>query len=390
MKKRRFGLIDKLPSGKYRARYTGPDGVRHKAATTFFDEADAIAWLRSEQKLIEFDEWTPPAERNRTREDQARTVGDWLNTWLNLNDHELAPSTMQDYRRTLNARILKATGRPGRLRDVPLIRLRRREIIEWWDACQTAYGHQTYNHNAYRRLHTALNAAVDRELIPANPASGIAAIRKKSPERKELPELPVMEAILDEMPDATKLVTILTLFHGMRIGEALALKRQHIIDDGETITVRIRGNLWRKVGEGMVYKDTPKTDAGYRDVPIFKRFHPDVRRHLKEHTGGSAGAWLFTTATGKTMMDTSFRSIQSRAKKRAGYDDIRLTPHYGRNWLITTLAEAHMTPVAIGEILGQRDLRTITEVYMRATAQTTRAILDDVDKAISNPKKDSG
>lgn len=65
-KKRSFGQIDTLPSGKHRARYTGPDGHLHKAPRTYFTKDDAAAWLRGEQKLIEFNEWSPPATHKRS------------------------------------------------------------------------------------------------------------------------------------------------------------------------------------------------------------------------------------------------------------------------------------------------------------------------------------
>lgn len=43
-----------------------------------------------------------------------------------------------------------------------------------------------------------------------------------------------------------------------------------------------------------------------------------------------------------------------RVKKTAGVTDL-LTPHYGRVWLITTLAEAGMPIPAIGRKMRQRD-----------------------------------
>lgn len=43
--KRSFGQVDKLPSGRFRARYTGPDGQRHKAPLTFDTKGDAETWL---------------------------------------------------------------------------------------------------------------------------------------------------------------------------------------------------------------------------------------------------------------------------------------------------------------------------------------------------------
>lgn len=63
-------------------------------------------------------------------------------------------------------------------------------------------------------------------------------------------------------------------------------------------------------------------------------------------------------------MDTSFRSVFHRAKSKAGVNS-EITPHYGRNWLITRLAEQQATPTEIGRILGQSDLSTILHTYMR-------------------------
>ena len=138
-KKRLFGTISRLSSGKYRARYTGPDGKKYSGPHPFFTKDDAGAWLRQEQKLIEFDEWQPPHLRYRTKEDATRTVGDWLYQWLDLQEKRLKPSTMVNYRATLDRRILTITGKAGRLRTIPLVRLTRRDVIDWWDICAPSH-----------------------------------------------------------------------------------------------------------------------------------------------------------------------------------------------------------------------------------------------------------
>lgn len=399
--KRRFGQIDKLPSGKYRARYTGPDGILHKAPATFFEKDDAAAWLRSEEKLIEFDEWAPPSTRTQSKEDRARTVGDWINEWLDLRTRgvdPLAPSTLQGYRDNLNRRILKVDGRAARLRDIPLTILTRRDVAAWWDDVNRQYNSAPYNRNAYRRLHTALQAAVDRDMISLNPVQVPEAAKRPKSHRKDLPEIEVMQGIVDQLDKSIprvdgrhKLIAILTLFHGLRIGEALGLRRRDVVIARDSIHVRVRGNVYRVPGTGMVHKPTPKTDAGHRDVPLFARFHSDVRDHLKRFVGDSPDAWIFTTAAaGGIIMDTSYRSIMGRAKIRAGFGDVKITPHYGRVWLITTLAEAGMPIPAIGEILGQVDLRTITEIYMRSSAAKRNEVLGQVNKALGATPADVG
>ena len=45
MSRRSFGMIDQLPSGRWRARFTGPDSRRRTAPVTFATRRDADAYL---------------------------------------------------------------------------------------------------------------------------------------------------------------------------------------------------------------------------------------------------------------------------------------------------------------------------------------------------------
>jgi hypothetical protein len=378
-KKRLFGTISRLSSGKYRARYTGPDGKKYSGPHPFFTKDDAGAWLRQEQKLIEFDEWQPPHLRYRTKEDDARTVGDWLRQWLDLQEKRLKPSTMVNYRTPLDRRILTITGKAGRLRTIPLVRLTRRDVIDWWDALTIQFGYQPYNRAAYVRLRTAIQAAVDRDLIPTNPVDVKEARHKPKPARKELPEAATMQKIVDNLNPTHKIIGILTFFHGMRIGEVLGLRRKDITITGDTILIHIRGNAYR-TSNGMKYQDTPKTSASHRTIPVFKKFHQDIIDHLAT-IGDSPDAFICTTGSGKIILDTSYRSVLHRAKTRAGITE-RISPHYGRVWLITTLVEQGMTIPAIGELLGQVDLKTITEIYMRTSNARRQEALQRVSDSL--------
>lgn len=378
-KKRLFGTISRLSSGKYRARYTGPDGKKYSGPHPFFTKDDAGAWLRQEQKLIEFDEWQPPHLRYRTKEDDARTVGDWLRQWLDLQEKRLKPSTMVNYRTTLDRRILTITGKAGRLHTIPLVRLTRRDVIDWWDALTIQFGYQPYNRAAYVRLRTAIQAAVDRDLIPTNPVDVKEARHKPKPARKELPEAATMQKIVDNLNPTHKIIGILTFFHGMRIGEVLGLRRKDITITGDTILIHIRGNAYR-TSDGMKYQDTPKTSASHRTIPVFKKFHQDIIDHLAT-IGDSPDAFICTTGSGKIILDTSYRSVLHRAKTRAGITE-RISPHYGRVWLITTLVEQGMTIPAIGELLGQVDLKTITEIYMRTSNARRQEALQRVSDSL--------
>ena len=43
--KRRFGRVRRLPSGRWQARYKGPDGMRPSGTSTFATKGDAERWL---------------------------------------------------------------------------------------------------------------------------------------------------------------------------------------------------------------------------------------------------------------------------------------------------------------------------------------------------------
>src|SRR4051812_40800941 len=53
-----FGSVRKLPSGKYQARYTGPDLVRHKAPVTFPTKGEAEGWLAAKRVEVMKGEWS--------------------------------------------------------------------------------------------------------------------------------------------------------------------------------------------------------------------------------------------------------------------------------------------------------------------------------------------
>jgi len=59
-RRRRFGSIRKLPSGRYQARYPGPDGVIRPADDTFATKTDADNWLTVKEAEILDGDWIDP------------------------------------------------------------------------------------------------------------------------------------------------------------------------------------------------------------------------------------------------------------------------------------------------------------------------------------------
>ncbi|AKK05201.1 phage integrase family protein (plasmid) [Corynebacterium mustelae] len=409
-----FGSIRKLPSGRWQARYSHHGG-QYKAPGTFKTQRLAIAWLAEEEKLITFGGWTPPSQREAptTGATAALTVGEWVteyNEGLRTRINPIKPSTHANYVKVTENRItqpqppgdadLRITG----LAATPLAELTKTKVYAWWSAICETYDSPTVNQQAYKRLKAACAEAVEREMIPRSPVEIKEAGRRVKSDEKYLPTDAELHAILGHMNPRYKALTSLVLFHGLRLGEALALEQHHVRVTGEVpfaprVVVRVEQNAQRinKRGERtyMLWQ-SPKTTAGYRDVPILRSHTQIFLDHLANYAPTETCAvqvfeknrealqeklLLTVTEKGAPMMDTSYRSVLGRAKERAGVC-MDIDPHCGRNWLITRLAEQGAHLKEIGRLLGQEDISTILGVYMKVRAGRVDTLMDRVDDSL--------
>lgn len=406
-----WGTVRKTRN-RFTAEYTGPDGSRHTPGVSFPTRLDARGWLADERRLIQLGTWTPPLERRQSEKKSGETVGQWLDRFHALmeqrNDAPQA-STMQDYRKATRVRITDPV-EPGAqdrdvcsLREVKLAELTRADVYRWWDGLQRCFpATATTNQKAYKRLKAACDEAVRRDMIPTNPVNIKDAGKRVRPEEKYLPEDWEIDAIIKEVRPRYRVLTSLIFHHGLRIGEALALERDDVAVEVvpaprlPNVTVTIKQNAQRITDDEGTRMEVqpPKTRAGFRTVPIMPIDVPLFLEHLAlyvpktdtelRHSKGTRRARLLTaTSNGGLVMDTSYRSILARAKRRAGVN-AGINPHTGRNWLITRLAEKGAHLKEIGNLLGQEDMKTILDVYMKVRAGRTTSLMESVSKSVGN------
>lgn len=362
MARNKWGSTRKLSSGRYQARYTGPDGNTYKGPHTFKDELDALGWLANERKKIDLDAWEPPAAQ--VYKPASPTVRQMIGLWLDVTKSVVRNSTFNTYKEILESRVLSN----DKICSIPVDKLTSEHVATWWQETVRAYPDtQSRNNRAYQKFRSVLALAVDYGYIPANPVYIRSSIRRVNTKVKELPTTSELKAILYNMPHRYKLVTAMALFHGLRIGEALAIQGRHVQLSETEGAIKVEATLTRVPnGHGgmMMELHKPKTLAGYRTVPVLKEFLPIVREHIATYNPGP-NDFVTTTENGNPVFDTSYRARFNRARGKAGVTT-NITPHFGRVYLITRLAEAGATPKEIGRILGQEDISTIVGVYMRA------------------------
>jgi hypothetical protein len=228
--RRAFGQIQRLPSKRYRARYMGPDGVRHNAPRTFDARIDAEAWLSDERRLLTAGTWTSPSDRAAgVVRRQVLTLDTYAATWL--ADRPLKPRTVEHY-----ASLIRHQLAP--LADRPVASLGPAEIRAWHAALDSTK--PTLRAHAYSLLRAILTTAVHDGLLPSNPCHIRGAGNAKRVHKIQPATLAELEALVTAMPVRYRTMTLMAAWCGLRFGELVELRRSDVDLKAGVIRVRRR------------------------------------------------------------------------------------------------------------------------------------------------------
>ncbi|BAX92034.1 tyrosine-type recombinase/integrase [Mycobacterium shigaense] len=315
--RRSFGRLRQFRSGRWKASYTGPDGLLYDAPSTFAVKEDAEAWLTDRRREIDRELWSPPAtvEQKTVKRKADVKFGDYAAQWLEtrtVKGRPLRPRTRAHYEKLLEHHIYP-TFKAKAIRAITM------ESVDRWYA-RTLPDKPTIRAHTYSLLRTILETARERDrIIDVNPClirGAGTADRKIKPKPATVEQLDIIAA---EMPDNLGLMITLASWCALRFGELVALRRNDIdLDDGlvkvRRQAVRIEGG-W-KIGD-------PKSDAGVRDVAIPPHIIPAVERHLTKHVGPQKNALLFPAKTGEYLQPSTLYRHFYKARAKAKRPDLR-------------------------------------------------------------------
>lgn len=356
--RRSFGMIDQLPSGNYRARYSGPDKARHQAPATFPTKRAAQLWLAEMQTTIASGKWRHPDDV-RTEEEAAKAAAtrqqttlaeyaaEWLRTRTTSKGASLAERTRQEYERLLRGPGELQPGHPGgpltELLPLPLHEITTSRLRQW-QATQLSTAKATQTARAYALLSSILKTAVLDKVISENPCVIRGASKSTTGQKVVPPTDEELATLLKEIRPEYRALILLGAVGGLRWGEATALRAKDVAVErdasGEVTAVRInvaRAVKWLR--EGAVVGKT-KSEAGVRNVAIFG----DDARVIAQHASGLIGdALLFPSKTDPKgyLHGTTFHRHWARARAAAGREDLRY--HALRHYAGTRYAQAGAT-----------------------------------------------
>jgi integrase len=289
MAKRRFGRVRRLPSGRYQARYPGPDGVDRAAPETFATKTDAEVWLVTTEAEIRADTWLNP-------DDGKVLFGRFAQDWINERP-ELRPKTVELYRYLLRCHLNPTfeTKPIAEIKEPQVRRWRRKLLDDGASAITTA--------KAYRLLKAIFATAADDGAIRRNPCRIKGAGQESSPERPVLTPAQVF-ALAEAVGQRYRALILLGTFSSLRWGELTALRRKDIGLADQT--VRVERQLTEARGQGLIF-GPPKSSAGRRVVPIPEAIIPVLRWHLNCFAADGDDGLVFTSPTGGPLRHSNFR-----------------------------------------------------------------------------------
>jgi len=357
-----FGQVTKLPSGRYRARYTVP-GARQKwvnAPKTFEKKKTAETWLARQRTQIEDGAVRPETVATRT------TLGEYAEQWIktrrSAKGGPLRPTTTRTYRTYLSKHIVPTLGHLA----LPAVT---RDVIRAWYA-DLPDETPTGNARVYAFLKSVCATAVEDGLMPAQPCA-IRGGSQSKPKTKVTVATPAqVVALADAMPEHLRLAILLGAWCSLRNGEVLELRRRDVTP--ETITVE----------RGVTFVDKkaivgpPKTDAGVRTVAVPPHIGKEISEHLKKWVNADADALLFVRAPGdRTNLHTNtFGYFTKQAVKRT---DLPATFrfHHLRHSGLTLAARTGATVAELQARAGHSTPHMALR-YQHAASERDRALAD--------------
>lgn len=351
--KRRFGRVRKLPSGRWQARYPGPDGIDRPAPDTFRTKTDADVWLSQKETELRRTGWVDPAAG-------LVPLATYFDEWL--ADRVLRPRTVALYRDLFRLYLAKPLGgTPLAKITLPVVRTWRADLLGVdAPALQVA--------KAYRLLRAVMNTAVNEdEIVTRNPCRLRGAGKEHSPERPTLEVAEVLR-IADAIQPRYRMMVLLAAFAQLRYSELLGLRRRDITV-AEPAFLRVRDS---------------KSDAGIREVAVPAALGPDLSRHLTVFAEAGPDGRVFCGPRGATPTRTNFNRLWKKALVKAemitpGRESIHF--HDLRHTGATLVAESGATLREIMHRVGHSSTRAAM-IYQHASKRREVALAASLSDVI--------
>jgi integrase len=363
---RRFGTVRKLSSGRYQARYPGPDGRLRPAPETYERKRDAERYLTMVEAEMVRDEWTDP-------EQVKITVRDYAERWIEERPN-LRPRTLQLYRWTLKKHIVPYLG------DVPIGKVTT-PMVRRWRVQLAADGYSAgMVAKAYRLLRAVFWTAVrEDELLRKNPCR-IPAADQEHPEERPHLTLDQVIALREHFEPRYQMLILTAAMASLRFGEVTALRRRDF--DVNAGSIRVERQFLEVTGKGLVASPVKKSAAGVRTVAVPREFVALLVEHIETYVKDTdADALLFTTPYKRPIRRGGFQKLTGWKQRveKAGHKGLHF--HDLRHTGNMLAAASGATVKDLMARMGHQSMAAAL-IYLHVNREADRRIADHIGAAM--------
>lgn len=368
--------VRKLPNGKWVADVTlgkRLDGSRDRQQSEYKTKKEA---LKEERRLLVL------KEVKRGRSYGGELFSDFVEDYFWPQKTKLRNTTVAGYRRDLKLRLIPAFG------EMAIEDISRYEIQKMINSCSS----KKVATNARETLSSILSLAVEMGVIDRNPAS----YRYQYPPSSDVPAdnqgdwlttweeiIEILEYIAKVAPDSdVHRACVLGLCFGLRKGEIVGFEsedaylEEYYIYIGESHTS----------GFGGVSIHDPKTENGFRSIPIIKYAQPYLEKWCQE--GGYIVKGRDGDAINPTTLKTHFNKFFTTHQFEDGRDLPHLTAASCRHSFGTACANIGVEITKLASWMGHADTSVTKKYYIKQKLKnlhTSASMIDDLVGGIITP-----
>ena len=222
----------------------------------------------------------------------------------------------------------------------------------------------------YAMLRSAFKAAYDARIIPSNymDMAETRCPKSKKKDKKvrgftEEEQARFLEALENHrVPhgrNSYKLQLLIELYGGLRMGEINALKPEDI--DFEEGVIHVSSTVSTGLNKRVFIKDSAKTEAGSRDVPINEKLENVLREAIDKCKSNPEGLLFYDYNRGGIITTSQVNSLFKRVCEKADVEFFG--QHALRHTFATRCIEAGIAPVVLKKWMGHTNIHITLDTY---------------------------
>lgn len=302
--------------------------------------------------------------RGTYSDDKSMTVSAWAEKWLDVYKADKSYSTLHGYKNVIK----------NHINDIMDVRLKDLTKADVQLCINKASGHWDIQRRIKNTLIQMLDCAIDDGLLYKNVATKTTVPRKPKTNTRKLTTAEKNAINHCDLTLEEKAFIYILWYAGLRPEEARALTKNDI--DLRRKEINVNKALSFESNKSVI--GPPKTDAGYRTVPILDTLFSI----LSDYLGENDNLYLFTKTDGnlhtRTTYRTFFKKIFNKINSYMGgnnnFKATDLHPYVFRHEYATILYYSGIDIKQAAKLMGHADIKMILEVY---------AELDDNSATIS-------